>query len=260
MKLLRDDRARSFAFEIESDSTILTDELAEKQSRNEFIQAFTNAQQGLMGLAALGDEGAKLAGEMMKFVLAPYRAGRQLDGAIDSFIDAAPEMAAKAAAQNGQGGDALAEAQKTMADAAMKRADAAVMVAQARAASDQAKNQLDQADMQRKLMEMQQKGQIEADKHQRESEKLNQQLQDMAGRETLLQAQVDNLTAQTAQILHSIGLDERKQQLDEYTAATDAQHQAVEQARGVQNDAATQAIKEREQVRADRASTTETGQ
>src|SRR3546814_7014182 len=40
MKLLRDDKGRNFTFEIESSSTILTDELQEKQSRNEFMQAF----------------------------------------------------------------------------------------------------------------------------------------------------------------------------------------------------------------------------
>src|SRR3546814_7856612 len=45
MKLLRDDKGRNFTFEIESSSTIMTDELQEKQSRNEFMQAFTNASQ-----------------------------------------------------------------------------------------------------------------------------------------------------------------------------------------------------------------------
>src|SRR3546814_4938792 len=45
MKLLRDDQGRNFTFEIESSSTILTDELQEKQSRTEFMQAFTNASQ-----------------------------------------------------------------------------------------------------------------------------------------------------------------------------------------------------------------------
>src|SRR3546814_12904406 len=95
MKLLRDDKGRNFTFEIESSSTILTDELQEKQSRNEFMQAFTNASQAMMGMAVMGEQGAKLAGSLMKFVLAPYRAGRELDGAIDEFIDAAPQMAAR---------------------------------------------------------------------------------------------------------------------------------------------------------------------
>src|SRR3546814_1148378 len=49
MKLLRDDKGRNFTFEIESSSPILTDELQEKQSRNEFMQAFTNASQAMTG-------------------------------------------------------------------------------------------------------------------------------------------------------------------------------------------------------------------
>src|SRR3546814_6229461 len=129
MKLLRDDRTRSFTFEIESSSTILTDELQEKQSRNEFMQAFTNASQAMMGMAGMGEQGSKLAGSLMKFVLAPYRAGRELDGAIDEFIDAAPQMAARMGEQ-GEGDD-LADANKALAEAEMQKAQAAMAKVQA---------------------------------------------------------------------------------------------------------------------------------
>src|SRR3546814_369881 len=54
MTTLRDDRTRRFTFEIESSSTILTDELQEKQSRNEFMPAFTNPSQAMMGMAGMG--------------------------------------------------------------------------------------------------------------------------------------------------------------------------------------------------------------
>src|SRR3546814_17893359 len=64
MKLLRDDKGRNFTFEIESSSTILTDELQEKQSRNEFMQAFTNASQAMMGMEVMGEQGAKPAGSV----------------------------------------------------------------------------------------------------------------------------------------------------------------------------------------------------
>jgi hypothetical protein len=245
MKLLRDDRARSFAFEIESDSTILTDELQEKAARNEFVAAFTNASQGLMALAAMGEPGAKLAGELMKFQLAPYRAGRQLDTAIDAFIEAAPEMAKAAAGQNGEG-EALAEANNKLAEAEMVKARAAMAAVEAKAA-------LDKAEMQRRFAEMQMKGQIEADKHQREAEKLGQAMRDMEGRESLLQAQVDNLTAKTAEILHGIGLDERKQQVSEYQAVNDAHQQEMDAAlpsEGGQVDGETPAAPERSHAQA----------
>jgi biopolymer transport protein ExbD len=243
MKLLRDERTRGFVFEIESSSTILTDELEEKASRNEFLTQFTSASAGLMSMAAMGEQGAKLSGALLKFVLAPYRAGRELDGAIDEFIDAAPQIAQAAADKAGD--DGTAEANKTLAQAETVKAQAALMTAQARA--EQA-----QADQQRKIAEMQQKGAIEADKHQRESEKLSQQLQDMQGRETLLQAQVDNLTAQTAQILHGIGLDDRKQELSEYTAADDSQARAADQSLEAQRTAVDAHVKLSGNSRADR--------
>src|SRR5690606_25064292 len=63
IELLRDEKARGFAFEIATDSTVLTDEMQEKASRNEFLSAFTSAAQGLMTFASLGAEGAEMAGE-----------------------------------------------------------------------------------------------------------------------------------------------------------------------------------------------------
>src|SRR5690606_6713574 len=44
MQLLRDQKARAFTIEIETDSTIMTDEMAEKQSRAEFLTAFAKAR------------------------------------------------------------------------------------------------------------------------------------------------------------------------------------------------------------------------
>jgi len=248
MKLLRDDRARNFAFEIESDSTILTDELQEKASRNEFLQEFTNASQGLMGIAAMGEQGAKLAGELMKFVLAPYRAGRTLNASIDEFIDAAPEMAAKA--QGAQGDDqGLAEANKMLAEAEMTKAKAAV-------AGVQAKSQLDQAENQRKMGELQLKAQADAQKAQSENQKLQLQIADMqekaAQAAAMTEAQINKLTADTAKILASIGLDERKQQLSEYAAANQAQAQQVDQALAVEGQQQDAQFREREHERADR--------
>lgn len=248
IKLLRDSRARGFTFEIETDSTILTDEMQEKQSRNEFVGAFTKAAQGLMQMAAMGEQGAALAGELMKFQLAPYRAGRQLSGAVDKFIDAAPEMAAKAAAQNGAGAagsEELARANMELAKAEGIKAQAAMIKAEASAAQAQAASE-------HKIFDLQQKAAIEADKHQRESEKLQQQMQEQEGRESLMQAQVDNLTAKTAQILNSIGLDEREQNLAEYQAADDAQARATDQQMAAQGQQAEHSFREADQQRAER--------
>jgi tRNA threonylcarbamoyladenosine modification (KEOPS) complex Pcc1 subunit len=248
MKLLRDDKARSFAFEVESDSTIMTDELQEKASRNEFLDRFTSASQSLTGLMAMGEQGAKLAGETLKFVLAPYRAGRQLDGAIDAFIEAAPEMAAKAAAQAGEAGEGaeeLAKANQTLADAEMQKARAATAGVEAKAA-------LDKAEMQRKMLEMQQKAQEATFKAEAEAEKLRQSLSAEQAKTALIEAQVNKLTAETAAILNKIGLDVRAQELSEYQAAANEQARVVDQSMQAENAAADQEFRARGEDRSDR--------
>lgn len=248
MKLLRDDRAMSFVFEIESSSTIMTDELQEKASRNEFMTQFTAVSQPLMGMAAMGEPGAKLAGELMKFVLAPYRVGRTLDGAIDEFIDAAPQMAQAAAGQQGDD-QGLAEANKKLAEAEMVKAQAAM-------AGVQAKSQLDQATMQAKMAELQQKGADQQAKAEDAQGKLQAQIADMSEKARVAaeksQAEIDYLTAQTAKILHSIGLDERKQELSEYTAADNAQARQTDQAMAADHRERDDQFRERGEGRADR--------
>lgn len=248
MQLLRDDRAMSFVFEIESSSTILTDELQEKSTRNEFMTQFTSASQPLMAMSAMGDQGAKLAGELMKFVLAPYRAGRTLDGAIDEFIDAAPEMA-KAAAGNQGDSEGLAEANNMLAEAEMVKAQAAMEGVKAKAARDQ-------ADMQAKMAEMQQRATDAQAKAGEAQTKLEMQIVDMQEKSRVAaekaQADIDYVTAQTAKILHSIGLDERKQELSEYTAADNSQARQTEQQMNAEHRDRDDQFRERGESRADR--------
>lgn len=244
MALLRDDRALSFVFEIESSSTILTDEAQEKAARNEFMQQFTAVSQPLMGMAAMGDAGAKLAGELMKFVLAPYRVGRTLDGAIDEFIDAAPQMAAAAQVQEGDS-EAIAEANKTLAEAEKTKAQAAMASVEARAAQAQADNE-------RKVMELQQKAAEGERKAAAEVEKLRQALDAEQGKRALQDAQINKLTADTAAILHSIGLDERRQDLEEYRAADASQAREADRAMSAEHRDRDDQFRERGEERADR--------
>lgn len=238
--LLRDDRTRGFAFEIATDSTIMTDEMQEKASRNEFLGVVATSTQALMGLAAAGETGAALAGGFLKFVTAPYRVGRELNGLIDDFVDAAPQMAAQMAGQSAGGG----EAEKAIAEANNKLAEAEMTKAKAAVAGVQAKAQLDQAETQRKMAELQMKAQAERAKHEQETAKLQIQIADMqekaANTAKMTEAQINKLTADTAKILASIGLDQRKQELSEYTAATAAQAKQVDQsmaAQGMQQQA-----------------------
>lgn len=144
MKFLRDERVRSFSIEIETDSTIMPDEAAEKASRNEFLGAFSQASAGVQQLLQLGPSGAELAGGFLKFALAPYRVGRQLDGLIEQFCEQAPKVVEQQLqAQQPQGQDpALAQAQQQLAQAELQKAQAQMERVQAEAQLKQQQIQL----------------------------------------------------------------------------------------------------------------------
>ena len=86
MAFLRDNRARSFVLDIETDSTIQLDEQKEKQSRAEFMQVLGNILPQLGAMVAAQPAMSTFAGEILKFSVAPYRVGRQLDNAIDDAV------------------------------------------------------------------------------------------------------------------------------------------------------------------------------
>lgn len=144
VKFLRDDRARSFSVEIETDSTIMPDEAAEKASRNEFLGAFSQASAGVQTLFQLGQSGAELAGGLLKFALAPYRVGRQLDGLIDQFCEQAPAIVQQQMqSQQPQGQDpALAQAQQQLAQAELQKAQAQMQRVQAETQLKAEQNQI----------------------------------------------------------------------------------------------------------------------
>jgi hypothetical protein len=224
MDLFRDQKARAFAIEIETDSTIMVDEMAEKQNRGEFLQAFTGATASIQPLLAAGEAGATLAGGMIKFALAPYRAGRELDGMIDDFIEAAPQIMEQAAEGDDQG---LAEAQMKLAEAETIKAQAAMENVKAKAAKDQADMQGKMQELQAKASKDQQDAQLKVGQLQLQ---LSKQEQDFAARMAETEARINKMQAETAKILQSIGLDARKQDLEEYRAAESTEARQVEQA------------------------------
>lgn len=97
MKFIRDNRARAFVLDIETDSTIQQDEDAEKQRRAEFMQVLSQLLPQLAQMVGAMPQTAPFCGELLKFAVAPYRAGRSLDGAIDQLV-----MQLEGQAGNGQ--------------------------------------------------------------------------------------------------------------------------------------------------------------
>jgi len=80
-------RAKSFVLDIATDSTIMIDENAEKQRRGEFVGVLGSLLPQLAQMISAEPKTAEFCGELLKFSVAPFRAGRSLDGAIDDLIE-----------------------------------------------------------------------------------------------------------------------------------------------------------------------------
>jgi hypothetical protein len=93
LKFLGNNRAKSFVLDIETDSTIMADENAEKQRRTEFVGVLGQLLPQLSTMIQNEPKTAPFCGEVLKFATAPFRSGRSLDGAIDELIE---QMKAKA--------------------------------------------------------------------------------------------------------------------------------------------------------------------
>ena len=159
LKLLKDSRVKSFVLDIETDSTIMGDEMAEKQSRTEFMQVMGGLLQQMGALITADPRSATFCGELLKFGLAPYRAGRQLDGAVDEFVEQV-----KAKGDEGKGDDPttamgkiqLQIEQMKQATAQQKNAQD-LQIAQAKIAQDDQHKQMELAN-QRQIAQMKVQG------------------------------------------------------------------------------------------------------
>ena len=221
MEVIKDRRTRDMIIDIETDSTVMVDEMAEKASRSEFLAAFSQATAAIQPLLAAGEEGAKLGGAMLKFALQPFSANRELDQMIDDFVEKAPQLAAQQQGNDSQKG--MEEANATIAQAELQKAQAATARVQADA-------QLKQIDLTRKMNELQLSAQKDQFNQQQETARFQKDLAEA-------QAKINLMEAQTAQILSSIGLDVKKQELSQYETAADANQKQVDTAIKVSGEA-----------------------
>ena len=99
LAFLKDNRAKQFVLDIETDSTIMADENGEKQRRTEFVGVLGQLLPQLAQMIQADPTTAKFCGALLKFSTAPFRAGRELDGAIDELVQ---NMEAKGQQPQGQ--------------------------------------------------------------------------------------------------------------------------------------------------------------
>lgn len=212
MDLLRDQRLRPYALEIESESTIQPDENAAKQRATEFVTAVGGFMQQAIQAVQTVPQAAPLMAQTLKYVASQFRGGREIDAAIDEFADQIQEMAGQQGQQNPEEAQAKAKAQ-------------------AEQQRGQAELQMKQADLQGRMQELQLKAKIEMQKAQA----------DMEGKKLDAQAKQAETQAKIAQTNAKMAADAQKHQQDMEKGALELEKLRLEIQRvGVQTDATVQ--------------------
>jgi hypothetical protein len=121
MGFLANDRARGFVIEIETDSTIMPDEDAEKQRRVEFTTAVGGLLREAIPAMQVMPQAAPFLGEVLKFTAAGFRAGRALDSAIDDFVEQLEQMASQPKGPSPEEIKAKGDQQRMAAELQMKQ-------------------------------------------------------------------------------------------------------------------------------------------
>ena len=201
IQLLRDEKLRGFRVDIEVDSTIFGDAAQEKADRTEFLTAVTGFMEKSFQIGQLVPEAAPLMGKFLQFGVRGFRVGRDLESAIEDFVD---EM-------NG--------ISKRMAQQKASQPN-----------PEQMKAQLEQAKIQGQLQNTQLKNQGDQVKAQAEVQSQQVEAQsksaDMAAdtQRAQLELQIEKVNLQIE--LAKLQADARQQQHDASMAAADRQHEA----------------------------------
>jgi hypothetical protein len=123
---MQDDALRSFAIDIETDSTIAADEIADKQGVAEFTQAMSSYLGQIFPIVQQQPRSIKPLGRMMLWMARKFRIARDVEDEIEDFLQAFEQLpedqknAQNAEAQQKQA-EMQMEAQKTQAELQLKQ-------------------------------------------------------------------------------------------------------------------------------------------
>ena len=145
VELLKNDSVRGFRIEIETNSTVLPKDDEEKQARMDFVETTGTFFERAIPVIDMMPEIAPVLGEMLTFTARGFGAGRQLESALEDFVDRLTEKAAPP--EEGEQGPSPEE------QAAQQEQQAAEQAAQMDAQKAGIEAQKAQSDMQMKQME-----------------------------------------------------------------------------------------------------------
>lgn len=137
IELLKNEKLRGFRIDIETDSTIAVDKQQDKEQAVEFVTAMSGYLEK-MTQAALTPAGpiiVPFASKMLGWAVRRFGTGRDLESALDQFIETA-NAAMKAQAQQGPEEDPAVQAEAMRAQAEQQKTQADLQITQLKAALD----------------------------------------------------------------------------------------------------------------------------
>ena len=132
VKFLRDNRTRSFALDIETDSTIAPDENAQKQRATEYMTAMSSFLSQAVPAVQAVPQMAPLMSDMIKFVNSQFRVGREMEATVEEFADQMKQAASQPKA------NPEADAAAKQAEMLQKKIDAELKALEAKTAAEMA--------------------------------------------------------------------------------------------------------------------------
>lgn len=231
IKLLRDDRLRSFRIEVETDSTVQPDMDADQQRRTEFVTAVGGYLQQLASAMQISPQLGDIGGQLLLFAVRGFHVGRQMEETIEKSFEQM-KMQAQQAAANPQP-DPEQQKAEAQAQIAQQKAQQDGQMAQQKHEMDmqrlQAEFQIWQQKMQMEMEQMRQTFAIEQQKMQMEMEALQAKigLEKMRGEQNLaLKQREGDIQAQQmeTQAAHDNEAMDRQAQHDEASMEREAEH------------------------------------
>jgi hypothetical protein len=176
IELLKNEPARVFNVDIQTDTLVELDKQTEKANRMEFLQAVSSFIKDGIGAVKEDPAIAPLVGELLLYGVRGFKAGRELEGVLEQFVDQAAKKAQEPQGPTKDEQRTQAEAQiaQMKMQAQQQSEQAALQLEQVKL---QAENQLEQAKMQLEQVKLQTEAQIEQAKLANTKEISDQQMQ-----------------------------------------------------------------------------------
>lgn len=215
MEILRDQKLRPFMLDIETDSTVFPDEQVEKQSRMEFMAVLGQTINQFAPLLQTSPAFGPVFGEIVKFAMAPYRVGRQIESTINKAIEQAVSSA------QAQGEDPNEEVQRGLVEAQMQLAQAELQKAQAQTMKVEADAQGKMQEIQLKAAEAQAKAQADQQRFQLELQNTQGKIAETEARIEKIMAEIQKMRVDAQVDMARVGIDEQKEQRETVKTVAD---------------------------------------